>query len=83
MKFSAAERTRHNTGIYFGTCSGMPLPLSITLAVIQSEQSGRADQSEHTGLIRRWGDTGPLTEHFRQRVNRDVQYEKMNVFLEH
>ena len=32
-----------------------------------------------------WGvlkDTGALTEHFRQRVNRDVQYEINNVFLE-
>ena len=28
-------------------------------------------------------DTGALTECFRLRVNRDVQYEKNNVFLEH
>ena len=42
-----------------------------------------ADQSEHTVLIRRGGwKTGALTECFRQRVNKDVQFVNNNVFLE-
>ena len=43
------------------------------LAVDHSEQSGHADQSKPTGLIRRRG----LKVQFRQRVNTDVQYGKI------
>ena len=48
-----------------------------TLAVDQSEQSGQAYQSEHTGLIRRQGlKTEAFIEHFIQKVNTNVQYEE-------